>query len=95
MKGSITLPPVSVSILEVKTPKLKNTTNLYKMNAVTAQLSEGMILLDILHRVNHKTLQYLNVPVLNANNVPCNIGKNMPIASMHPAGTCEEVQEVT
>ena len=54
--GRITLPPVSVSIIEVKTPKLTNTTNLYKMNAVTAQLPEGIILLDALHRVNHKTL---------------------------------------
>ena len=95
MKGRITLPPVSVSILEVKTPKLKNTTNLYKMNAVTALLPEGVILLDILHRVDHKTPQYLNIPVLNANNVPCSIGKNMPIVSMHPVGMCEEVQEVS
>ena len=95
MKGRITLPPGSMSILEVETPKLKNTTNLYRMNAVTAQLLEGVILLDILHRVDHKTPQYLNVPVLNANNVPCSIGKNMPIASMHPVGTCVEVQEVS
>ena len=95
MKGRITLPPLSVSILEVKTLKLKNTTNLYKMNAVTAQLPEGMILLDVLHRVDHKTLQYLNILVLNTNNVPCSICKNMPIASMHPAGMCEEVQEVS
>ena len=80
-KCRITLPPVSVSILEVKTPKLKNTTNLYKMNAVTAQFPEGMILLDVL--------------VLNVNNVPCSISKNMPIASMHTVGTCEEVQEVS
>ena len=65
------------------------------MNAVTAQLPEGMILLDILHRVYHKTPQYLNILALNANNVPCSIGKNIPIASMHPAGTCEEVQEVS
>ena len=54
-KGRITLPPVSVLILEGKTQKLKNTTNLYKMNAVTAQFPEGMILLDILPKVDHKT----------------------------------------
>ena len=47
-KGRITLPHVSVSILEVKTPNQKNTTNLYKMNAVTAQLAEGVILFDVL-----------------------------------------------
>ena len=93
-KGRITLPPASVSVIEVKTPKLTNTTNLYKMNAVTTQLPEGVILLDILHRVNQKTPQYLNILVLNTNNVSCSIGKNMPIASMHPVGMCEEVQEV-
>ena len=87
----ITLVPVSVSIIEVKSLKLTNTTNLYKKKVVTAQLPGGMILLDILHRVDHKTLQHLNVPVLNINNVSCSIGKNMPVASMHPAGRYEEV----
>ena len=61
----------------------------------TAQLPVGMILLDILHMVNHKILQYLNITVLNTNNVSCSIGKNKPVASMHPVGMCEEVQEVS
>ena len=86
---------MSVSIIEVKTPKLTNTDNLYKMNADTFQLPEGVILLDVLHKVDHKTLQHLNVPVLNTNNVPCSFGKNKPIASMHPVGKYEEVQEVS
>ena len=94
MKGRITLPPVAVSVIEVKTLKLTNTTHLYKMNSVTAQLPEGVILLDVLQRVNHKTLQHLNILGLN-NNVSCSIGKNMPIASMHPAERCKEVQEVS
>ena len=54
-----------------------------------------IILLFILHRVNHKTPQHLYVLVLNTNNVPCNIGKNMPVASMQPAGKCQEVQEIS
>ena len=91
-KGRVTLLPVSVSINEVKTPKLTNTTNLYRMNADTFQLPEGIILLDVLHRVDQKTPQHLNIPVLNTNNAPCSIGKNIPIASTHPAGTCEQVQ---
>ena len=93
-KGRIMLPPVSVSIIEVKTPKLTNTTNLYIMNSVTFQLPEGIILLDVLNKVDHKTLQHLNIPVLNSNNVSC-IGNNTPIVSMHPVGRCEEVQEVS
>ena len=51
----ITLPPVSVSIIEVRAPKLADTTNLYEMNAATFQLPKGIILLDVLHRVDHKT----------------------------------------
>ena len=65
------------------------------MNANTSCLPEGIILLDVLHRVDHKTLQHLNILALNTNNVPCSIGKNTPIASMHPVGKCEEVQEVS
>ena len=91
----VTLPPITVSIIEVKTPKLTNTTNLYKVSADTFQLPEGVILLGILHRVNHKTLQHLIIPVLNANNVSCIIGENMPIASMHPVRRCEKVQDVS
>ena len=94
-KGKVTLPPMPVSIIEVKTPKLSNTINLYKMNADTFQLPQGFILLDILHRVDHKTPQHLNIPVLYANIVSCSIGKNMPTASMYPLGKCEEVQEVS
>ena len=39
------------------------------MNADIFQLQEGVILLDVLHRVDNKTLQHLNVLVLNTNNV--------------------------
>ena len=54
-KGKVTLLPMSVSILEAKTPNISNTTNLYEVSANTFQLPGGVILLDILHRVNHKT----------------------------------------
>ena len=94
-KGKVTLLPTSVPIIEVKTPKISNTTYLYEVSLDTFQLPEGVIQLDILHRVDHKTPQHLNIPVLNANNVSCSIGKNMPTASMHPARKCEEVQEIS
>ena len=93
-KGRVTLPPVLVSIIEVRIPKITNSTNPYKMNADTFQLPEGVILLDVLYRVDHKTPQHLNVLVLNTNNVPYSIGKNKQIVSTHPVGKCEEVQVV-
>ena len=79
-------------IIAVKTPKISNSTDLYEVSADTLQLHEGIILLDILDRVGYKTL---SIPILNANNVPCSIGKNISIASIHPAGKCKEVQEVS
>ena len=94
-KGRVTLPPVSISIIEVKNPKLTNTTDLCKINADTFQLPEGVILVDVLYRVDHKTPQHLDAPILNTNNVSCSIGKNMQIASMHSVGKCKEVQEVS
>ena len=54
-KGRVALLPVSVPIIKDKTLKLANTANLYEMNADTFQLPEGIILLDVLHRVDHKT----------------------------------------
>ena len=92
--GKVTLSPLSVSIVEVKIHKISATTNLYELNAHTFQLPKGVTPLDILHRVNHKTPQYLNTPVLNAKNVPCSISKNMPITYMHPVGKYNEVQEI-
>ena len=86
---------MSVSIIEVKTPKIPNTTNLYEVNTDTFQLPQGSILLDILHRIDHKIPQHLNIPILNTKKAPCSIGKNMLIASMCPAGKCNEAQEVS
>ena len=94
-KGKVTLPPMAVCIIEVKTPKICNTTNLYEVNADTFHFPEGIILLYILHRVNHKTLQHLSTTALNTNNVQISMGKNLPVASMHPMGKCKEAQEVS
>ena len=72
-KGKITLPPMSVSVISVKMPPLYNTNDVYKLSFDTFQLPEGVILLDILHKVNHKTPQNLNIPIHNTNNSFCSI----------------------
>ena len=61
-KGKVTLLPMSVPIIDIKTPKISNTTNMYEVNADTFQLPEGIILLDILHRVNHKACSTYTSP---------------------------------
>ena len=72
-KGKITLPPVSVSIINVKMPPLCNTNNIYKLNLSTFQLPEGVIPLDVIHTVDHKAPQNLNIPILNTNHSSCSI----------------------
>ena len=59
---------MSVSVISVKLPPLLNTNDVYELNFNTFQLPEGVIPLDIPHKVNHKTPQNLNIPILNTNN---------------------------
>ena len=94
-KGKITLPLCLFSIIAVKTPTLHNTKNLYKLNFDTFELPEGVIPLDIVHRVDHKIPQSLNIPIHNVNKSYCTISKSPPIATLRPAGKCKEAQEVS
>ena len=94
-KGKVTLLPMSVSIVQIKTLKISDSAYLYELNADTFHLPEGVIPLDVLHWANHKTPQYLSIPILNAKSIPCSISKAIPIASMHPAGKFDEVQETS
>ena len=76
-------------------PLLCNTNDVYELNLNTFQLPEGVILLDILHKVNHKTPQDLNIPIFNANNSFCSISISSPLVILVLAGKCEEIQEVS
>ena len=86
---------MSVSVLSVKMLPLNNTNDVYKLNFNTFQLQEGVIPLDILHKVNHNTPQYLNIPIFNANNCFCSISRCSPLATLVPAGKYEEIQKVS
>ena len=67
-KGKIALPTMSISVISVKMPPNCNNNDVYKLYFNTFQLPEVVIPLDILHKVNHKTPQYLDIPILNKNN---------------------------
>ena len=45
---------MSVSVVEIKTPTVPDTSNLYKLNFHTFQLP-GVIPLDLLHWIDHQT----------------------------------------
>ena len=76
-------------------PPLHNPNDVYELNFSIFQLSEGVIPLDILHKIHHKTPQYLNIPILNANNSFCSISRCSPLVTLVPAGKYEEIQEVS
>ena len=87
--------PMSISVIVVKMPPFQNTNEVYELNFNTFQLQEDFFPLDILHKVNLKTPQYLNIPILNANNSSCSISRCSLLATLAPTGKCEEMQDVS
>ena len=47
-----------------------------------------------MHYMDHKTPQTFEVPILNTNNTISSLGKIIPVATLVPAGKCEQIQEV-
>ena len=94
IKGKVTLPPISISVVGVKMAEVPDVNNLYELNFDTFQLPEGVIPLDALHMIDHKTPKNLIIPILNPNNTICNLTKNSPISILVLAGKCEQVQEI-
>ena len=91
-KGKIKLLPSSISIIEVRTPQIPDPNNIYELDFDTFQLSEGVIPLDVMHCMDHKTPQTLKLPILNTNtNTVSNLEKNSPIATLFLAGRCEQI----
>ena len=54
-KEKIILPPSSVPILEIRTLEISDTKNLYELGLDTFQLPEGIMPLEGLHQIDHKT----------------------------------------
>ena len=93
-KGKIKLIPSSISVIEVRTPGIPDSNNIYEVDFNTFQLLEGIIPLDIMHHVDQKIPRTLKVPILNTNNTISSLAKNSPIVTLVPAGKCEQIQEI-
>ena len=48
----------------------------------------------MMHCVDHKMPYTLKVPILNTNNTVSSLEKNSHVATLVPAGNCEQIQEV-
>ena len=70
-------------------PEDPDVNNLCELNFDTFQLSEGIIPLDVLHRIDHKTPKHLTIPILNTNNTTSSLSKNSPIATLVSTGRWE------
>ena len=93
-KGKIKLLPFSMSVLEIRTPEIPDSNNIYELDFNTFQLSEGIISLDIMHHMDHKMLRTLKVLILNTNNTISSLAKNSLIVTLVPAGKCEQLEEI-
>ena len=54
-------------------------------------MPEGVIPLDVMHCLDHKTPQTIKYPILNTNNTIFSLGKKSPVVVS--AGNCEQIQE--
>ena len=68
-KGQIKLLPSSISVTEVKTQEIPDPRNIYKLNCSTFQLYKGVIPLDVIHHMDHKTQQTIKITIFNINNI--------------------------
>ena len=93
-KGKVKLLLSSISVMEVKMPEIPDPGNISELNFNTLLLPEGVVPLDVMHCVDHKTTQTLKVPILNINNTISRLGKHLSIATLVPAEKCAQVQEV-
>ena len=89
-KGMVILKPNSISVIAVKTPKIPNTNILSGVDS-KFQLPEEIILLDVLHRVDHNTPGELNIHILNTSSNSIPISKNTVTGTLTPATKVENV----
>ena len=75
------LKPNSISVIALKTPNILNTDILYGVDS-KFQLPEGIIPLDMLHRVDHKTPRKLNIHILNISSNSIPISKTTVIGTL-------------
>ena len=90
MKGKVTLKPNSISVIAVKTPKIPDTNILYEVDS-KFQLPEGIIPLNVLYRVDHKTPRKLTIHQLNTSSNSIPISKNTLIGTLSPAPKVENI----
>ena len=64
MKGKVILKPNSITLIAVKTPRIPNTNIMYGVDS-KFQIPEGIMPLDMLHRVDHKMPRELNIHIFN------------------------------
>ena len=60
----------SISVIEVRTPEIPDPSNIYELRLqYFSVVLKGVIPLDVMHHVDHKTPKTLKVPILNINNI--------------------------
>ena len=90
-KGQCTLQSRSITWISIKTPRNIQANNLLKIN-LYRQLPKGLILLDVLHNIEHKQLQEMMIPLLNLMNTVIKFPKNTVLGSISTVDSMDNIQ---
>ena len=92
-KGQCTLQGRSITWILVKTPRNTQVNSLFEIS-LYRQLPKGLILLDVLHNIQHKQPQEMLVPLLNTMNSVVKPRKNTDLGSITKVDNAEYVQNI-
>ena len=92
-KGNMILKPNSISVIELKNPKMLDTIILYGVNS-KFQLQKGIMPLDVLHRVDHKIPREMNIQILNTSSNSMPINKITVIGTLTPATKVANIDSI-
>ena len=89
-KGKIKLNPKSITVVSVKTPPKVDASQVYKLNH-KFPLPSSVILIDVIHKFDHKIPQELKIPILNTNDNVTNITKSTALVSLRSAERVDNI----
>ena len=92
-KGQCTLQGRSITWISVKTPRNIQVNSVFEIN-LDRQLPKGFIPLDVLHNIEHKQPQEMQILLLNVMNSVVKLAKNTILGSITKVNNAENVQHM-
>ena len=79
-----------MTVISIKTPPNTSVNQVYETSH-QFPLPSGMIPVDVMHKIDDKVPQELNIPIVNTNNNIASITKNTVLVSLRPAEEANDI----